>query len=164
MTSQALPDPRTSSVDLELQRKAVTALVCGMPGGDPDHLGFQHPWEIRAFALAVAAHRELNFDWSLFQQALITEISAWENEHQAQRSTSAPSGAAREEGWSYYEHWVAALEAVLATAGLTSRDELDRQTRDVMAIPPNRNHHEAHTRPIAVDPARPTSIGTASHA
>lgn len=149
MTSQALPDPRTSSAELDLRRKGVTDLVCGMPGGEPDQLGFQHPWEIRAFAMAVAAHRELGFDWSQFQQALIREIEAWENK----RPPAASSASSEQEGWSYYEHWVAALETVLATDGLVSREELDEQTREVLAIPPNRNHHEAHTEPIAVDPA-----------
>ena len=128
MTSQALPDPRTSSAELDLRRKGVTDLVCGMPGGEPDQLGF---------------------DWSQFQQALIREIEAWENK----RPPAASSASSEQEGWSYYEHWVAALETVLATDGLVSREELDEQTREVLAIPPNRNHHEAHTEPIAVDPA-----------
>lgn len=145
MTSATtLPSPRPDAVALGEARRGVEDLVCDLPGGNPDELAFQHPWEIRAFAMAVAAHQELKFDWTDFQRSLITSISDWE-------STKADTS---ESPWSYYEHWVAALEGVLANAGLLSRTELEEQTQTVLAMPPNRNHHQAHTEPIAVDPAR----------
>jgi nitrile hydratase accessory protein len=109
-------------------------------------MGFQHPWEIRAFAMAVTAHRQLTFDWAEFQKCLIVSIQDWE--------INADTG---EIPWSYYQHWVTALEAVLANAGLLKQADLDVQTDGVLALPPNRNHHEAHTEPIAIDPAHPVS-------
>lgn len=136
-----LPPPNTDAAALGEARRRVEDLVCGIPGGDPDQLGFEHPWEIRAFALAVAAYHELGFDWSEFQHALIASIGDWE----------AAAGAG-ERAWSYYEHWVTALERVLASADLTSPPVLDERTRAVLAVPPNRGHHEAHPAPIAVDP------------
>ncbi len=138
-----LPAPSTSAAALGEARREVERLVCGTPGGDPDQLGFEHPWEIRAFSMAVAAHRRLGFDWSQFQDALIASIQDWER-------TSSESGIP----WSYYEHWVAALEVVVARAGVLDEAELDERVREVLAQPANRNHHEAHTAPIAVDPAR----------
>lgn len=144
MTTPTLPAPYTSATELGQARGDIEALVCGMPGGDPDQMGFQHPWEIRAFAMAVAAHHHLKFDWSAFQQSLIASIQAWE-------TANADSG---EVPWSYYQHWVTALEAVLADAGQLSQADLEVHTENVLALPPNRNHHEAHTEPIAIDPAR----------
>ncbi len=149
MTSRTtLPSPGSSAAELGEARREIENLVCGMPGGDPDQMGFQHPWEIRAFAMAVAAHQELKFDWSEFQKALIASIQDWQ--------TANPD--AGESPWSYYQHWVAALEAVLADAGLLSRTEVDLQTQELLALPPNRNHHEAHTEPIAVDLARTVHV------
>ena len=136
-----LPAPYPSAAALGEARREVEHLVCGMPGGDPS---FDHPWEIRAFAMAVAAHRRLGFDWSEFQGALIASIQDWER-----------AEAASESPWSYYEHWVSALEVVLAKAGVLDAADLDVQTKEVLALPANRNHHEAHTEPIAVDPASP---------
>lgn len=138
-----LPAPYAEPAELVAARSRITDLVCDLPEASPEQLSFEHPWEIRAFAMAVSAHRELGFDWTDFQQALISSISGWEE----RTGTS-------DRGWSYYEHWLAALESVLADLGLLSTDELGRQTRDVLAVPANRNHHEAHTEPIAVDPAR----------
>lgn len=144
MTTPTLPAPYTSATELGRARGDIEALVCGLPGGDPDQMGFEHPWEIRAFAMAVAAHRHLEFDWSAFQQSLIASIQAWETANDDASKAS----------WSYYQHWVTALEAVLADAGRLSQADLEVHTEKVLALPPNRNHHEAHTEPIAIDPAR----------
>ncbi len=141
-----LPAPYASAQALGESRREVEQLVCGLPGGDPEQLGFQYPWEIRAFSMAVAAHRRLGFAWSQFQDALIASIQEWE-------STSPESGIP----WSYYEHWVQALEVVMARAGVLGEAELDERAQQVLALPANRNHHEAHTEPIAVDPARTVS-------
>lgn len=142
-TAATLPDPRPDAADLEDARRGIESLVCGMPG-DPSHLGFEHPWEIRAFAMAVTAHKALKFDWSEFQAALITSIQDWERDE-----TSSERGT-----WSYYQHWVVALETVIAGFGLPWEEELDKRTETVLAQPASTNHHEAHTEPIAVDPAR----------
>jgi nitrile hydratase accessory protein len=138
-----LPPPYTDAAELSRARAAVEQLVCDLPGGNPSQMSFEHPWEIRAFALAVAAHEQLGFDWSSFQRALIASIDAWE------RADDAQAG-----DWSYYQHWVAALESVLASADVLDSGELELQTADVLAVPANRGHHDAHTEPIAVDPAR----------
>jgi nitrile hydratase accessory protein len=139
-----LPAPYAGAAALSETRREVEQLVCGMPGGEP---GFDHPWEIRAFAIAVAAHRRIGFDWAEFQGALIASIQDWER-----------AGAAGAVPWSYYEHWVSALEVVMAKAGVLDAAELDVQAEEVLALPANRDHHEAHTEPIAVDPARTVPV------
>lgn len=144
MTSAAtLQDPRLAAAEIESARRGIESLVCGMPG-DPHQRGFEHPWEIRAFAMAVAAHQQQQFDWSQFQAALIASIQDWEG-HDAGPDRSA---------WSYYEHWVNALESVIAEHGLPGADELENRTAAVLAQPASTNHHEAHPEPIAIDPAR----------
>ncbi|MDQ1012164.1 nitrile hydratase accessory protein [Streptomyces sp. V4I23] len=144
MTSaDTLPGPYASPEALGETRRQVEELVCGLPGADPSQMGFQFPWEIRAFALAVAAHKALKFDWSQFQAALIASIQDWEN-------GNTETG---EVPWSYYAHWVAALETVMATQCVLEPNALDEKVQRVLAEPPNRNHHEAHTEPIVIDPA-----------
>ncbi|MDQ1106409.1 nitrile hydratase accessory protein [Nocardioides zeae] len=146
-TATTLPPPYTDPAELSRARAAVEQLVCGLPGATPGATpgqdGFEHPWEIRSFAMAVAAHERLGFDWAQFQGALIASIDAWEG---ADPATRGP--------WSYYEHWVAALESVMAASGVLDGTVLEVRTQDVLAVPANRNHHEAHLEPIAVDPAR----------
>ena len=91
----------------------------GLPGPDAAGRSFDQPWEIRAFALAVAAYQQRQFEWSEFQLSLISSIREWE----------ARGGADEEDPWSYYEHWLAALESVLSGSGLLSESALDEQTK-----------------------------------
>lgn len=125
------------------ERAAVEELVCDLPGGSRDR-AFDEPWEIRVFALAVAAHKAGRFEWTEFQGALIEEIGAWEHANPGLDQSS----------WSYYEHWTAALERVLGDAGLLDPALLSTRTHEVLATPANRNHHKPHPEPIAVEPAR----------
>jgi nitrile hydratase accessory protein len=134
---------RPGATELGDARRRVEQLVCGLPGGEGER-SFAHPWEIRAFAMAVAAYQQRQFEWSEFQLSLIDSIRRWEES----------GGRAEDDPWSYYQHWVAALETVLSGSGLLSESALDEQTKQVLALPPNRNHHEAHREPIAVDRAR----------
>ncbi|AIJ24698.1 MULTISPECIES: nitrile hydratase accessory protein [Amycolatopsis methanolica group] len=125
--------------DLGDARRRVEELVCGLPGAGEQP--FDQPWELRAFALAVAAYHEGHYEWSEFQRSLIESIRHWES----------GSGG---ESWSYYEHWLRALESVLSSKGLLSDNEIDEETRTVLAVPRNANHHEAHREPVAVAAAR----------
>jgi nitrile hydratase accessory protein len=88
---------------------AATSLL-GSPEAPPREngaLAFANDWERRAFGLAVALSKAGYFEWEDFRQRLIGQISAWEASHEL----ADPS-------WHYYEHWLAALENVLATSGL----------------------------------------------
>ena len=69
---------------------------------------FAEPWEAQAFALTVALHGRGLFAWSEWAQALSWAIR-----------TSEAAG----DGAGYYEHWLAALEALLARRrGLAAPD------------------------------------------
>ena len=124
-------------------RRRVETLVADTPRGDGEQ-AFREPWELRAFALAVAAYHSGQYEWSEFQLSLISSIRRWE-------ADGAHEGR---EPWSYYEHWLTALETVLAGSGLLSEANLDERTKAVLATPRTTNHHEAHREPVAVDPAR----------
>lgn len=127
--------------ELTARRAEVEDLVCGLPSHRDGERSFDEPWQIRAFALALGAHKAGEFEWSDFQSALIASINAWES--QVDDITDA--------GWSYYEHWVNALEAVLDKLGVIVPATLDAKTREVLATPPNRGHHHAELDPIAID-------------
>jgi nitrile hydratase accessory protein len=133
----------TQDQPLEARRREVEELVCGLPGGSDGERAFDEPWQIRAFALAVGAHRAGQYDWPAFQSALVASIRDWEN--------SVPS--LDDPSWSYYEHWVSALESVLGQLGAIEPDSLEARTQEVLATPANKGHHKAHLDPIAVDPA-----------
>ena len=135
---------RTDTTEVGDARRRVEELLVRLPGSgadDPAELSFEHPWELRAFALAVAAHQNGQYDWSEFQFALIDAIRRWEGDDE-----SAP--------WRYYDRWLEALETVLSGTGVLTGTELDERTTTVMATPTNRDHHRAHREPVTVDPAR----------
>lgn len=104
-------------------------------------VSFETAWEIRAFALAVAAYQSGQYDWPQFQQALITAIQRWEDSGQ-----TTP--------WRYYDRWLEALESLMASAGVVSPDEVEDRARAVLTTPRDAGHHRAHREPVAVDPAR----------
>ena len=136
--------PTREGTEIGDARRRVQSLIADTPGGPGgDDQAFREPWELRAFALAVAAYHAGQYEWSEFQLSLIASIRRWE-------ADGAQEG---DEPWSYYEHWLTALETVLAGNGLLSEAHLDERTRTVLATPRNTGHHKAHREPVAVDPA-----------
>lgn len=77
-------------------------------------LVFAEPWESRAFGVAVALHDAGVVDFEAFRARLIEEIGAWEASH----------GSA-DEGYRYYERWLAALERTVLTERIVNPDDLD---------------------------------------
>jgi len=133
---------RPDATEVGDARRRVEQLLTELPGPDDgDQLSFNEPWELRAFALAVAAYHQGLYDWSEFQLALIGAIRRWEGDPE-----QAP--------WQYYERWLEALETVLSGTGVLVGTELDGRTADVISTPRTANHHEAHREPVAIDPAR----------
>lgn len=131
---------RSDATELADARRQLGPLVSSLPGGGPAEQAFQQPWHLRAFAIAVAAHQEGHYEWREFQSCLADSIRRWEESD--------------DQSWSYYEHWLNALETVLGTTGLLADPlALDERTRETLATPPNNNHHQAHREPVAVSPA-----------
>lgn len=83
----------------------------GMPqrGGEPV---FAEPWQAQAFAMTLALHQRGLFSWPEWADALSRQIAA------AQASGDADLGD------TYYRHWLAALEAMVADKGAGSAGEL----------------------------------------
>jgi nitrile hydratase accessory protein len=131
---------RGDATELGDARRRVESLIRDLPGGSSER-SFDQPWELRAFAIAVAAYHSGQYEWSEFQLSLIASIKKWEQ-------------AGGQEPWSYYAHWLEALETVLAGNGALSHAALDEQTKAVLATPKNTNHHQPRRRPVAVDSAR----------
>jgi nitrile hydratase accessory protein len=86
-----------------------------LPGLPRDPQGspvFREPWEAQAFAMAVRLHEAGHFTWTEWAAALADQIQ------QAQRAGDPDLGD------TYYRHWLAALERLVAAKGLVSADEL----------------------------------------
>ena len=89
------------------------ALAPGMPR-DADGPVFDAPWEAQAFAMTLALHERGLFTWVEWAEALATQIAA------AQAAGDPDTGS------TYYRHWLAALESLVARKGASSGDELAR--------------------------------------
>jgi nitrile hydratase accessory protein len=98
-------------------------------------LVFAEPWESRAFAMAVTLYEAGVFTWPRFRAALIARIAAWE---------TAP---AQGEHWNYYQHWLGALEDVLAGQGTVSADEVTARARTLARRPSGHDHPKDHGHP-----------------
>ncbi|MBI3002591.1 MAG: nitrile hydratase accessory protein [candidate division NC10 bacterium] len=102
LTPPDRPDPRTPSDLPAIPRDAEGPV-------------FRAPWEAQAFAMAVQLHEAGYFTWREWAERLAAEIKR----AQAQGDPDL--------GTSYYEHWLAALERIVAEKGLVAADELARR-------------------------------------
>ncbi len=87
--------------------------IPGLPR-EPDGPVFKAPWEAQAFAMAVALHERGLFTWPEWAAALADEIK------RAQRAGDPDTGE------TYYHHWLAALEHIVAEKGATDPTSLAR--------------------------------------
>jgi nitrile hydratase accessory protein len=67
---------------------------------------FAEPWQAQAFALAVKLSEQGHFSWKEWATALADELKA------------AADHGEPDDGSHYYEHWLAALERLVAAKGL----------------------------------------------
>ena len=74
---------------------------------------FAEPWEAQAFALAVKLSEQGHFTWNEWASTLADELKA------------AADRGEPDDGSHYYHHWLAALERLVRTKGLTSRAALE---------------------------------------
>jgi nitrile hydratase accessory protein len=87
-----------------------------LPGFPRDEQGpvFREPWEAKAFAMVLRLHEQGLFSWAEWADALAHEIRA------------ARARGDADLGDTYYQHWLRALETIVAHKGATSADELTR--------------------------------------
>jgi nitrile hydratase accessory protein len=87
-----------------------------LPGMPKDEAGpvFREPWEAQAFAMTLALHQRGLFSWNEWAGALAAEIRR------------AQAGGDPDTGATYYLHWLAALERLVAEKGVATRDTQTR--------------------------------------
>ena len=107
--------------------------------GQPQTTGelvFREPWEAHAFAMAVRLHEQGLFTWPQWAATLAEEIS------QAQLAGDPDTGE------TYYHHWLAALERLVAEQGAASA----AQQEATRAAWRNAAHRTPHGHPIELRP------------
>jgi len=105
-----------------------------LPRDDVDRGGpvFAEPWQAQAFALAVKLAEKGHFTWKEWAAALADELKA------------AADRGEPDDGSHYYEHWVAALERLVASKGLTDPAEM-HERKEAWA---DAYRHTPHGKPI----------------
>jgi nitrile hydratase accessory protein len=112
-----------------------TSALPGIPR-DQDGPVFREPWEAQAFAMALALHARGLFTWTEWAQMLAKEIK------RAQGSGDADTGE------TYYRHWLATLEKLVAAKGVATSEALHRY-RDAWDHAADRTPHGS---PIELKP------------
>ena len=102
-----------------IDQAAATRATQEVPSIPRDNDGpvFREPWEAQAFAMTLALHERGLFTWGEWAGALAAQIKR------------AQSAGDPDTGETYYLHWLAALEKLVAEKGVTTVEALHR-TRD----------------------------------
>jgi nitrile hydratase accessory protein len=103
---------------------------------DDDGPVFRAPWEAQAFAMALALHERGVFTWSEWAATLGAEIKR------------AQAAGDPDTGTTYYRHWLAALERIVAEKGVANGATLAHY-REAWSNAAERTPHGA---PIALEP------------
>ena len=75
---------------------------------------FREPWEAQAFAMALSLHERGLFTWNEWAAALADEIKR------------AQASGDPDHGDTYYRHWLATLEKLVAAKGVATLDAQHR--------------------------------------
>jgi nitrile hydratase accessory protein len=94
----------------------LAAAISALPSLPRDEGGpvFREPWEAQAFAMTLALYRSGLFTWPEWAAALGREIKR------------AQAAGDPDTGHTYYHHWLAALEGLVAEKGIADRATLTR--------------------------------------
>jgi nitrile hydratase accessory protein len=118
--------------DVTVDPKAARAAAAALPDLPQDGDGpvFGEPWEAQAFALTLALHQRGVFSWSEWAAALAAEIKR------------AQGRGDPDTGDTYYHHWLAALERLVAEKQIATPQTLGRY-RDAWDHAADRTPHGA---------------------
>jgi len=105
-----------------------TANVLPGPPRDGAAPVFREPWEAQAFAMALALHERGLFTWNEWAATLAAEIKR------------AQAAGDPDKGDTYYRHWLAALEKLLAAKGVAPL-ETQHRYRDAWDHAADRTPH-----------------------
>lgn len=117
----------------------------GLPG-DAEGPVFAEPWQAQAFALAMALRDRSVFTWSEWGEALGAEVAR----------------AGPDDGGRYWEHWLAALEALVVSKGAANPETLDalKHAWDRAArATPHGTPIELENDPLRLSPGRAVRSG-----
>ncbi len=92
---------------------------------------FSEPWQAQAFALVLALHEQGLFEWSEWANYLTIAIA------------DAQRGGDADQGESYYQHWLVALERLAKDKGYAQLDELSSRKAQWHAAYLNTPHGQA---------------------
>lgn len=109
----------------------MTAPTPSLLPGQPESEGgpvFREPWEAHAFAMAVRLHAQGLFTWPQWAATLADEIER------------AQAAGDPDDGDTYYHHWLASLERLVAEQGAASFVE-QRRTREAWRRAADRTPH-----------------------
>jgi nitrile hydratase accessory protein len=98
----------------------------------PEQPVFAEPWEAQAFALAVKLSEQGHFSWKEWAAELAVELKA------------AADRGEPDDGTHYYEHWLATLERLVTSKGLTGREAL-LERKEAWA---DAYRHTPHGKPV----------------
>ena len=93
------------------EKQLVRFSLDGMPRDDTGPV-FAEPWQAQAFALAVKLSEQGAFSWKEWAAALADELKA------------AAARGEPDDGFHYYEHWLAALERLAIAKSLAGAASL----------------------------------------
>jgi nitrile hydratase accessory protein len=122
-------------MNADLATLRATQSVQSIPRNDEGPV-FREPWEAAAFALALSLNERGLFTWREWAATLGEEIK------------KAQAAGDPDTGETYYRHWLATLERIVAAKGLADADKLAR-TRDAWQRACARTPHGA---PIELRP------------
>ncbi|MGC1562407.1 MAG: nitrile hydratase accessory protein [Bradyrhizobium sp.] len=104
-----------------------TSIITDLPR-DADGPVFREPWEAQAFAMALTLHERGLFTWNEWAAALADEIKR------------AQAEGDPDKGDTYYRHWLATLEKLVAAKGVASV-EVQHRYRDAWDHAADRTPH-----------------------
>ncbi|MGA8900628.1 nitrile hydratase accessory protein [Bradyrhizobium sp.] len=104
-----------------------TSVLGDLPRDD-DGPVFREPWEAQAFAIALSLHERGLFSWKEWAAALADEIKL------------AQANGDPDTGTTYYRHWLAALEKLVAAKGVATL-ETQHRYRDAWDHAADRTPH-----------------------
>jgi nitrile hydratase accessory protein len=99
---------------------------------------FAEPWQAQAFAIAVRLSEKGFFTWKEWAATLADELKA------------AADRGEPDDGSRYYEHWLAALERIVTSKGL-SRPEALLERKNAWA---DAYRHTPHGKPVELHPRK----------
>ena len=123
-------------MSMDPQAAMRAAVATGAPR-DIDGPVFREPWEAHAFAMTLALYERGLFTWKEWAATLGDEIK------------KAQAAGDPDTGETYYHHWLATLERIVAEKGVTDAQQLAR-TRHAWEHACERTPHGT---PIALRPS-----------